>query len=113
LQLSLTVDGETFNLTSQAATVRELLNETDVELGDLDEVSPPLFTPLQDGMAINIVRVTESLEVISESIPFERKFVRTDNMSADDEPQLVQAGKNGLREVTVRIVYQDGIETQR
>ncbi len=113
LQVSLTVDGESFNLTSKAATVRELINEADIELGDLDEVSPPLFTPLQDGMAINIVRVTESLEVITESIPFERKFVRTDNMSADDEPQLVQAGKNGLREVTVRIVYQDGIETQR
>lgn len=113
LQVSLSVDGDSFNLTSEAATVRELINEADIELGDLDEVSPPLFTPLQEGMEISIVRVTESLEVTTESIPFERKFVRTDNMSADDEPQLVQAGKNGLREVTVRIVYQDGIETQR
>ncbi len=113
LQVTLSVDGEFFNLTSEAATVRELLNEAGIELGDLDEVAPPLFTPLQNGMEITVVRVTESLEVITESIPFERKFVRTDSMSADDEPQLVQAGKNGLREVTVRIVYQDGIETQR
>ncbi len=113
LQVSLSVDGETFNLTSDAATVREILGEADIELGELDEISPPLFTPLQQGMEIIIVRVTESLEVTTESIPFERKFVRTDGMSADDEPQLIQAGKNGLLDVTVRIVYQDGIETQR
>ena len=113
LQVSLSVDGELFNLTSEAATVRELLDEAAIDLGELDQVDPPLFTPLQNEMDITVVRVTESLEVVTESIPFERKFVRTDSMSADDEPQLVQAGKNGLREVTVRIVYQDGIETQR
>ena len=113
VQVSLSVDGDTFNLTSEAATVREILEEAEIELGELDEVTPPLFTPLQNEMDITIVRVTESLEVVTESIPYERKFVRTDAMNADDEPQLVQAGKNGLREVTVRIVYRDGIEAQR
>ncbi|MAT96955.1 MAG: hypothetical protein CL608_07425, partial [Anaerolineaceae bacterium] len=33
--LTLQVDGQTFNLTTNAATVRELLTEAGVELGEL------------------------------------------------------------------------------
>ncbi len=72
--------------------MRELLAEAGVELGDLDEVDPPLFTPLIPEMAVRVVRVSETVEVTEEIIPFERKFIRTDGMSADDPPQIVQAG---------------------
>jgi Tol biopolymer transport system component len=34
-------------------------------------------------------------------------------MKADDPPIIVQGGKPGLKEVTVRIVYRDGLESQR
>ena len=111
--LTLQVDGQTFNLTTNAATVRELLTEAGVELGELDEVEPPLFTPLTPEMDIRVVRVSETVDVIEETIPFERKFIRTDGMSADDPPQIVQAGQNGRKEITIRIVYQDGQEVSR
>lgn len=113
LVITLVADGQTRELQSQAATVRELLQAAGLELGELDEVDPPLFTPLQDNLTVTVVRVTESLELITESIPFERKFVRTDTMSADDEPQIVQPGRPGLREVTVRLLYRDGLEVSR
>lgn len=112
-QVELIVDGQTHVLTTQAATVREFLNEAGVTLGDLDEVDPPLFTPLTDNLGITVIRVTEELEVLTESIPFERKFVRTDTMSAEDEPQIVQPGKQGSREVTIRLLYRDGLESSR
>lgn len=111
--LTLQVDGQTFNLTTNTATVRELLAEAGVALGELDEVDPPLFTPLTSEMVIRVVRVSETVDVIEEIIPFERKFIRTDGMSADDPPQIVQAGQNGTKEITIRIVYQDGQEVSR
>ncbi|NKQ37520.1 MAG: DUF348 domain-containing protein [Chloroflexi bacterium] len=113
IPITLNADGRTFNLTTEAATVRELLAEAGIELGELDEVSPPLFTPLQNEMEIAVVRVREDLEIVSESIPYERRFVRTDTMTADDPPQIVQPGKNGLEEVTIRIVYRDDLESER
>lgn len=113
LQVQLTADGRTLNLTTQATTVRELLAEASIELGELDEVVPPLFTPLQNNQIITVTRVSESLEVVSESIPFEREFMRTDTMSADDPPQIVRPGQPGLKEVTVRIIYRDGLEAGR
>jgi hypothetical protein len=111
--VELTADNQTHSLTTNAATVRELLAEASIELGELDEVEPPLFTPLQGGTAVTITRVSEQLEVITESIPFERTFVRTDTMNTEDAPQIVQAGQAGLREVTVRLVFRDGVESSR
>ncbi len=111
--LTLQVDGQTFNLTTNAATVRELLAEAGVEMGELDEVDPPLFTVLTAEMAVRVIRVSETVDVSEEIIPFERKFIRTDSMSADDPPQIVQAGQNGRKEITIRIVYQDGQEVSR
>jgi hypothetical protein len=111
--LTLQVDGQTFNLTTNAATVRELLAEAGVEVGELDEVNPPLFTPLMPEMAVRVIRVSETVDVTEEIIPFERKFIRTDGMSADDPPQIVQAGQNGRKEINIRIVYRDGQEVSR
>ena len=111
--LTLQVDGQEFNLTTGAATVRELLDEAGVTVGELDEVNPPLFTPLTPEMSITVVRVSETIDVIEEIIPFERKFIRTDGLSAEDPPQIVQAGQNGSQEITIRIVYRDGQEVSR
>ena len=108
VSLTLQVDGQEFNLTTGVATVRELLGEAGVEVGDLDEVTPPLFTPLMPDMNISVVRVSETVEIIDENIPFERKFIRSDSLSADDPAQIVQAGQNGRKEITIRIVFRDG-----
>ncbi len=113
LQIHLTADGQTHHLTTNATTVRELLAEAGLELGELDEVDPPLFTPLQDDLSVTVVRVREALEIITESIPYERKYVRTDTMSADDQPQIVQPGRTGQQEVTIRLVFRDGLEFSR
>jgi resuscitation-promoting factor RpfB len=106
-------DGETRSLTTEATTVRELLAEVNVTLSEADEVTPPLFTPLSDGMRITVVRVREELVAIPQTIPFERSTVRNESMAADDPPVIVQAGQTGLQEVTTRIVYRDGLEAER
>lgn len=113
IQIEITADNSTQTVTTEATNVRELLEEVNIQLNDLDEVTPPLFTLLQDGMEVQVVRVTESLEVIPQSIPFERQVVRSETMEADDPPVILQGGKAGLQEVTVRIVYRDGLEAER
>ncbi len=112
-QIQLVADGQTYNLTTNAATVRELLAEAGLELGELDEVEPPLFTPLADDTAVTVVRVAEEIQIITETIPYERRYVRTDTMTADDAPQIVQPGSPGQREVTIRLLFRDGLESSR
>ena len=113
LAITLVADGQTRTLTSEAATVRQLLETANVALGDLDEVTPPLFTPLTADTTIRVVRVTESIELIEQSIPFQRKIIRNEAMTADDPPLIIQGGQMGLEELTLRIVYRDGLEAER
>ncbi len=111
--VTVAVGGETRSLTTSAANVREFLEEASITLNDADLIEPPLFTPLTNGMSIAITRVTESIEVIEQSIPYQRRTVRNESMQAEDPPVIVQTGRPGLQELTVRIVYHDGLEFSR
>ena len=113
LQVSLTVDGETYNLTTEAANVRQLLEEAGVDVIPEDQVSPPPFTVLTDGMAVSVVRIQEEIEVIEESLPFDRRIVRSETMDAGEAPRIIQGGRNGRQEITVRTVYHDGVQVER
>lgn len=112
-QVSLTVDGQTHNLTTEAANVRELLEEAGVSTEPTDEITPAPFTPLQDGMAVSVIRVSEQIEVIEEEIPFTRRTVRSETMGTDEPPRIIQGGRAGLQEIRVRVVYRDGEEVER
>lgn len=107
------VDGETISISSSGRTIRDVLEESGVETSLSDEVSPPLYEPAIPGQAISIIRITESIETIERSIPFERRTVRNESMSAEEPPVIIQQGEVGIEEITVRILFKDGIETDR
>jgi hypothetical protein len=100
-------------LTTESGNVRELVEEAKITLDDADLIEPPLFTPLTDNLEVAIVRVTESIEIIEQSIPYQRRSVRNESMQTNDPPVIVQSGRPGLQELTVRIVYHDGLEQSR
>jgi len=111
--VSVTVDGQTQELETSASNVRELLADAGIAAADTDQIDPPLTTPLTPDLAITIIRVTEGLEIIEQAVPFSRKVVRNESMNAEDAPIILQVGQTGLQEVTVRIVYHDGLEVER
>ncbi len=113
LEVTLSVDGQRFEVSTDASNVRELLSEEGITISDADLVDPPLFTPLEDGIEIDIVRVSESIEFIEQTVPFQRRSVRNESMSSEAPPIIVQSGRSGLQELTVRIVYHDGLEFSR
>jgi hypothetical protein len=111
--VTILADNQTRQFETELSNVRELLESQNISLGDTDEVDPPLFTPLSDNLTITIVRITESVELIDRGIPFGRQIVRSEAMTPDDPPVIIQGGKSGLEQLTVRITYRDGIEAER
>ena len=70
-------------------------------------------TTLQfDGDSIRLKRVEEVFETEQIVIPFERQVVRNETIP-EGQTRLVQAGVNGLQEVTYRRILEDGIETSK
>lgn len=107
-RVTVIADGETqtIEITTQT-TVADVLRQENIALNELDVVNPPLYSRIEGGMTITVKRIREEIKPVEESIPFERITVPTDTLPVGDEYRL-QAGVNGVRQVTKRFIYEDG-----
>jgi hypothetical protein len=109
ISVELSADGETLNLEIPAgSTVQQALNAANLELDALDRTEPPVYTVLRQGASVHLVRVREEFEVEEEAIPFESQTLRNESLPVEEE-LLIQKGQNGLKEITYRQVYEDGV----
>ncbi len=111
--ITMSVDGTTQDENSIALNVGELLGENSVVLGPMDQVNPPVETPLTDGMVVSVVRVTnDKTETLDEPVAFgvER---RDDPSLAKGEERVSQEGVPGMQRVTYQITEGDGVEMSR
>lgn len=113
ITVSLTADGNTQEVSLPAgSTVSQALQAAGINIGNLDKAEPPLYTVLNAGDTVTLIRVEEKFETEEKIIPFERQVVRNESLP-DGETRLVQAGVNGLQEFTYRVVLEDGEEISR
>lgn len=113
MQIYISADGAVTQYEVPAgSTVTQTLQSAGVSLTSLDRVEPPLYTVLSDGDQIQITRVSESFLTEQEQVPFEKQIVRSEAL-ADGETRLLQGGANGLRELTIRVITENGAEVSR
>lgn len=113
ITIHIAADGQARNITVPAgSTVTQALQSAGIAMGNLDRVDPPLYTVLGDGSSITLIRVEEVFETEEQIIPFERQVVRNESLP-EGETRLVQAGINGLQELTYRRVLEDDEEISR
>lgn len=94
------------------STAEEALDAAGVEIGELDRSEPPLYTLLTDGNQVRLVRVSEEFDIEEVVIPFESQTLRNESLP-EGERRLIQAGVNGVQEITYRIVFEDAVEISR
>jgi hypothetical protein len=109
--VALVADGRERSIQQQTPiTVGELLRQENIQLGALDDVNPPLFTQIRDGMRVEVVRVEETSECVQQEIPFRTQRVLNEGLSPGEE-RLGQAGQNGTEQVCYRISIRNGQRT--
>lgn len=111
----LTADGQTIPLVlPPGSTVQQAISAGNLQLGGLDRTDPPLYSLLEDNASIRIIRVKEEFEVEEEAIPFEQLRQPTE-LLPEGQLQMdpVQKGEPGLRQITSRVLYEDGKEVSR
>jgi hypothetical protein len=107
------VDGEEVRAAvPSGSTVVQAVEAAGVELGQLDRLQPPAYTLVTDGTHIEITRLEEAFEVEQITLPFPQQTIRNEALTRG-ERRLLQAGENGLQEITYRIVSEEGIEISR
>lgn len=114
MRVVLVADGRelTFQI-SESMTVEDFLQEAEVEVEvGVDRLNPPLFSQLNDGMRITVVRIDEETECIEEPIPYEQEIILNEGL-APDEQRVIQAGENGIQQTCYRIILADGTPQER
>ncbi|WP_309504850.1 MULTISPECIES: transglycosylase family protein [Nocardioides] len=94
--------------TVTALTVEDALDDLGVELDARDQTKPAVDHVLEDGdrLVFTDVKVTTK-HVSDEVVPFDTVEQEDDSMYAG-ESEVVREGREGLRDVTYRIVYRNG-----
>ena len=92
------------------SNIQVALESIGIEIGSLDKVEPPIYTILTEGLSIKVIRVREEFKTEQEVIPFIHQELRSESISLE-EARLIQPGVNGLKELTYRIVFEDGTES--
>ena len=94
------------------STVSQALQAAGIRIESLDRAEPPLYTVMNSGDEIKLTRVKEMFETEEQILPFERQTVRNESLP-EGQTRLVQAGVNGVQELTYRQVLEDDVEISR
>ncbi|MDK2801547.1 MAG: hypothetical protein PWP27_822 [Clostridiales bacterium] len=106
------VDGNEIHIRTYKDTVKDVLEQANIQLNEKDKINYNLADQIVNEMKINIVRVTEQIETVTEKIPF--KVVSRANERMDKgKNKIVQEGIEGVREKKFAVVMNDGKEVSR
>ena len=101
-------DGRARTVRTNAATVREVVEESGITLHGEDTTSVPGDSFPRDGQTVTVLRVTGAEEIREEPIPFETE--RTDDPTLFKGTEAVQqAGQVGLRRDTYALRTVNGV----
>lgn len=106
--VTVSVDGTSRVYTySRQVSVGLFLQSIGVTVNDLDQVNPPLYTQLANGMRITVSRVVERVECEDQPVA-PNVIEQPTHQIAPGERQVIQTGVEGIETVCYRIVEQDG-----
>lgn len=101
-------DGRTRTVRTNAATVREVVEEAGVTLRGEDTTSVPGTAFPRDGQTVTVLRITGSREVREDPIPFDER--RDEDATLYRGTEVVQqAGRPGLRRTTYALRTVNGV----
>jgi len=113
IHVNVIAGGETQEITLPAgSSVSDALLAAGISVGELDKIEPPPYALLSEGDTIRYIHVEEIFETEEEIIPFEHQVIRNESLP-EGETRLMQPGENGKKEITIRRVLEDGVETAR
>jgi len=110
--LVILADGRRIKTRSHGETVEAVLRQESIELVDKDYTIPDQESEVHDNMTIQVIRVQEQVVLEEEPIPFETVWQADDTLELDNQ-RLDQAGMAGVKRRLVRVVYENGEETER
>ncbi len=106
--VSIKVDGKEFDVKSYKNTVKEVLSDNGISVDENDKfVGSQLGDKIVSNMDISIIRVDQKTVVESTPVPF-KTITKENNRVDKGVKNTVREGKEGVREKTFTVVFENG-----
>ena len=112
VSVSVSADGQTRRVSLLNGTVGKALYLAGVSVDADDIVTPALTESVTSGMEITVNRVDITTEVEQRRLKYRITYQDDDDLYIGTE-EMVKQGSEGVKEVTLRVVTVDGVETER
>lgn len=110
-QVQIIADGQELTALTWAETVEELLAENSIT-AEGDIVNLPLDAKPETGLRVEIIRVLK--ELVSVKVPIAAGITYKNDSSLTIGKENIQTqAKNGIKELTYEVTYNDGVEVSR
>ncbi|HHW66115.1 MAG: hypothetical protein PWP07_1205 [Epulopiscium sp.] len=110
--VEVTVDGKEKEVYTKTKTIEDFLEEQNIELGSKGNTNIPLEERIRPYMELEIQTYKEEFITEKAEIPYKTQTKETTNLPAG-EKKVVQHGKKGILEKTIKIEYLGGKEQKR
>lgn len=108
----LLVDGKEKKFKTAEASIGDMLKAENIKYDDNDRVEPAVDSKIVKDQKIEVVRVEEEVVKETENIGFETTVKKNDKLDKS-VTKTVQDGQDGEKEITAKIVYENGKEVGR
>lgn len=108
-QVGLIDEGRSTTLTTNAASVRDMLAQSNVKLGPHDVVSVPMNAVPTDGETVTIANITSTTEVKQVSLPYSTTK-KSDPSTFSGTQTVVTQGVNGIEDITYAFSTVNGVK---
>lgn len=112
VNVKVNVDGKVLNIQSPEKNIISMLKAEDIKLGSRDKVEPDIKTTLSPGMNIEIVRVEVKNYTQCLALKF-KEVIKKNERLPNTRRNIISEGKDGEKEVTTRVIYENGKEVSR
>jgi uncharacterized protein YabE (DUF348 family) len=112
IKVSLKVGEKTQEVWTTPMTVKELLDQQNITVGDQDEVHPSLASKVVEGSKISVTRVTTKKEEFKESVDY-KVIKETDRHLAKGITRVLTPGEKGERVKTYEVTYKNGKKVKK
>lgn len=112
VSLEVNVDGKKLKIQSAENSVEKMFEAEGIVIKDYDKVSPSKTQLITDGMVVAVTRVEAKDIKENKTIDYSTVKKNDDNM-AQGSSKVLQNGQNGQKEITTRVIFEDGKEVAR
>lgn len=106
------VDGKDLMIQSSEDTVNDMFQTEGIKINDMDRVEPDLDTAITDDLQVSVTRIEEKVIKEIQPIAYET-IVKKDDSVTSNVIKTSQKGVAGEKEVTFKVMLEDGIEVGR